>query len=506
MNLVYFADEVSSISTKTACTFQIDEKINPAYSGLQWALNSSNILPNEIYARQNECHKDLSIPEFLQYGTTRAGHRLQYRNIISSLVSEKMDFKHEPVFQIILQSIWEAGLRSCDSLREDHRDFMDSEFAQATIDELRVILTTISQSWNDSFVLLSLVTLSARIVELSEDEQVKTEAATFLRDCRNVATKWIEIINKLLDECNEEPERIKLLDTLVNGALCLAMTYAVSRDNAHYVMSTSEDLKLWLEAVTTLHDNVFWNPQVLDNILSLTKKSLLRYIADIGITIESQIMNVLKDGEMKALNEFASKRWRNAESFESDWKPYSALAHPVYVCNGVLSNNEKHSVAVDLLFGKFLVDGLPVSRLTNSIVSNSDYQRTFGTVNFRVQPENGNVFNTLSEFDGHNYTFKLKSNGQLLVTEVYRALNTVKTREMLTYSLFREHFPHFFAHDCSHWLNRAENVVEFRPKCFQHVDFFKPAEFKLCLTTKKLIECSTRVVFWCATIANSYQH
>ena len=424
MNLFYHGNadpfNFTSKVIKKRCTFSISSNF-PSYSGLQWALDSTTHAPNQIYASQVNCPQDLSIPEYLQFGTVRAGHRLQYRNILWSMVSQKQSMDSEPVHQLYCQSLWEVGKRDETVFREDHLDFCDNNFSRAFLQVLDRVLKSIEKNWNEAFVLLNLITIALRILEVCEHLEVKMEASKFLKQCRQTATSWGVTVRKTIDDSFQVPgdEKRKLTLLLVDSAMCACFTFFGGRENLEYVMADSQDLLLWLKGVTTLYDEIYWNPQVLSGYLSVTKKSILRSIIQSGIVLESRINNILEQ-DSSALEELTRERWNAAKAFHTTWRAYDDGKEEIFYCDQVSSLSDdykKHVVQIDIIFGKFLVDGFPVSRLPEEIVRDRDYTRTFGTTNFRVQPDLNKVFSTVSKYDNNAYTFYMTGT-QLIATEL----------------------------------------------------------------------------------------
>lgn len=64
---------------------------------------------NNVLAKQSQCHRDLSIAEYISFGSLRAdGHRLQLRNIYRAIETDALSFQNKSVMLLILAALWEA--------------------------------------------------------------------------------------------------------------------------------------------------------------------------------------------------------------------------------------------------------------------------------------------------------------------------------------------------------------------------------------------------------------
>jgi hypothetical protein len=109
MTQLVFRANTSHASTKGSlkrqCTLQISSRVSPSYHNLQWTIDSCSHTSNSVLAGQNACHADMNLGEFYHFGCQRAGHRIQYRNLVMSLSSGKLSLKSEAVYQLICQAI-----------------------------------------------------------------------------------------------------------------------------------------------------------------------------------------------------------------------------------------------------------------------------------------------------------------------------------------------------------------------------------------------------------------
>jgi len=108
-NCTYFGYYEDTCDVKKWCVLSVEPKSLYAKARLQWTLESTSHNENQVIARLSHCPGKMRLEEFKTFGSLRAGHRLQLRNILHALVTKSLSFKEESVLVLIGQSIWEAG-------------------------------------------------------------------------------------------------------------------------------------------------------------------------------------------------------------------------------------------------------------------------------------------------------------------------------------------------------------------------------------------------------------
>ncbi|XP_035705453.1 uncharacterized protein LOC118434914 [Folsomia candida] len=245
----------------TRCTFLISDD-NSNYKGMQWAVNWTSHNTNEVLARQCECPPNLSITEFVQFGSLRSGHRLQYRNIVLALTNDSLSWKAEEVFMLICQSQFQYGKSTSSDgiVREAHQGLSDTIFATEILQILEDKIDSNEKKWSDPYTLCSLVAIAGRLLEIGTIDykfNLKQNVASFLRKCRKIACSWISKLQGLLAKAYAAPESEKntLKMKLVLSALAATLTFYVSPEHVDLVMTTSDDLLHWLIAMSTLYNH-----------------------------------------------------------------------------------------------------------------------------------------------------------------------------------------------------------------------------------------------------------
>jgi len=71
----------------------------------QWTVTGTEHNANEVLCRQAECPAELALSEFVAFGTLRAGHRLQLRNILCAVATRSLSFDRPAVGDLLAQAL-----------------------------------------------------------------------------------------------------------------------------------------------------------------------------------------------------------------------------------------------------------------------------------------------------------------------------------------------------------------------------------------------------------------
>ena len=122
------------------------------------------------------------------------------------------------VTNLFSQVLWQTGppypVEDCSNkwVRESHVDLQDQPFAEHVIQQLRFLLERNKENWKDHLGLLSIVIISAWILELAEVGWQEA-ACGILLSCRAVAESWMERLSKYLGKCRHlQLRRLKRFD------------------------------------------------------------------------------------------------------------------------------------------------------------------------------------------------------------------------------------------------------------------------------------------------------
>lgn len=452
---------------------------------VQWTVGGTKHNVNGVLCRQAECPPELGLPEFVAFGSLRAGCRLQLRNILHAVETRSLSFDTSAVGVLVSQALWEAGPRgdACESWRRDsHADGGVGPFGVELVSTVSQLLESVADNWEQHRVLLVLVTILCRVMALTDDNSSASLAASALRRCRQVASAWATCVEGAivavpadapLSACAGLRER--LVDICCTGAL----TYDVDQQHLPLVLGThqgsvasaQEDVAEWLRTVARIHDNTLLGvglpPASLAGDAS-RRLMLLRRVDRAALRLYPRLQRVLPG---PALTAFVGAHWADGcRGTTRVWRAYSEPNGQWYHTKLVAVPGEQCTVLqLDVLRGTFLVDGAPVGRLPSTISGHQDFQRVFGRIILEVQPALGRpgAFVTAQPRGGSFFLFSLEAESRRLVVEERRPDDRVL-------ALFPARFldgdlPRALVDQYSHWLCGQELL--FRPRLVSSGDF-----------------------------------
>ncbi|XP_047146832.1 uncharacterized protein LOC124819357 isoform X1 [Hydra vulgaris] len=436
---------------------------------------------NEVLASQIKCPLNLKLDEYKAFGSLRAGHRLQLRKLLKAIEMRSLSFESPTVFALIAQALWQAGPAFNKDNRilsdnihdpvlyfESHSDLKNDGFCHVLIETLSNFLEIIKKNWKKHNQLHIVIIITLRIFSLSSAE-IRFEASELLLRCRSIAQKWADEIEHLLSKLTSanlheiQETRLKLIDV----AAFIALTFDV--DRCHENIINKESLVYWLQSVARIHDNVCLG----NNCFDTERNNLLRRVRQIGLRFENIVRNTFENTleSTYIFNKFLSIHWADfcKGSCSNVWVSHSPPSQTWYY-NTFVSDNLSVTLQVNVLSGKFLVDGNPVGRLPDTITKSSVYQRIFGEHVFDVQPsaEQFSTFISVHNFQGSRFLFSNRTHGQVVV-ERSRSGNEY---ELIPSDVFNGLFPNHFINKYSHWLCKNTNIIYFRPVRFDDDNFF----------------------------------
>lgn len=459
--------------------------VHGVYECLQWTMGGTTHTENQVLARQNPCPLELNLSEFKAFGALRAGHLLQVRNIARVLEMQSLSFGQPSVVNLLAQSLWQTGPPIVGGhldewVRESHLDLRDEAFVGYVIKQLDSLLERNRENWKDHLVLLSIVTLTRRLLELSEGTWNKAIADVLL-SCRGVAECWLERIEQVLGEMLASPieEVRRIRGKLVEIAAIAALTFDVKGRHVSLVLRNEADVTSWLLAMSRINDNILLNSMSTSRgFQHVFRQNLLRQVWNVALCLEASLNQWLSHDN--CLNDFVLKHWADArQGWFGSWAQYDSPCERWWRCTFTIlyadGSERNMNLQMDTLRGSFLVDGCPVARLPSTISDHEDYKRVFGMHVFQVQPAAtcSGSFVSLYKLKGSTFTFALLNNNRLLVRERHHDGYEL---ELFPSRFLEDDLPLLLTRQHSHWILREGNDAELKRS--KHMD---PRETRGCI-------------------------
>ena len=181
---------------RNVCTLTI--RPDGPYKSLQFSVSATTHTSNQIIASQARCSTTITLHDYEAFGHLRAGHKLQWRNMLKELRRGVLSISHEDVHVLFLQAMWQAETKSKDNAwhREAHVDAAEIAFGLEALAEMTNFLENIEENWTWSYACGILIAMATRILLLTDEPQVRSAGLEFLKRARTVTHRWLKEIKE----------------------------------------------------------------------------------------------------------------------------------------------------------------------------------------------------------------------------------------------------------------------------------------------------------------------
>ncbi|KAL2845426.1 hypothetical protein BJY01DRAFT_247690 [Aspergillus pseudoustus] len=448
---------------KHHCTFAVND---PAYSALQYAVDTCRHHQNQIIAEHRNHQPQLSAHEAVAFGQLRSGEGLQWYNMLRELASFSLSLAKKPVHDLFCQAAWQLGISSPNTcLRKAHIFFEDLESVEMLWTVLEQRLSSIQSNWNEHYTLQTLVILGTRSLSLGPTSVVG-RGKIFLRDCRKVAIEWSARLTTKLESTPEVDTQGHLSLMLQVGGICL-LTYSVDEEHLPALLHTNEDLQYLIRSSLLIFENT---PQDTGTLGVETRALALRASRVLCHT-ERQATELIQSNDSGltcAIKESVqslqvSSRWQFLEGDNKQW-----------VTNTSRDTQEgAQDIRYNILTGELLIDNERPTRLPERVTKAASFQRLFGPkpISVNRKGKGGSNFTSTRLFGIYRVHFRLHR-GSVIVKAIEEG-ETTKARQTLRYlpqESLRADFPDSLITNHAHWLDLESGLLEFRPleQAWQH--------------------------------------
>ncbi|KAL8660136.1 MAG: hypothetical protein Q9202_006792, partial [Teloschistes flavicans] len=444
---IWVGDQVERASFNAMCQTIIPRG---PYENLQYAVDSTKHTQNFVLASQTECSPDLSLHEYIAYGSIRAdGEKSQWFCICRELQASNLTWNTESVHSLIKQSAWQAGQPSMNYLRVSHSVFKTTEFLATLLLNVSNVLDSIEANRQSYHTMSTLILLLLRVHTLTSDELSAAKALELLQACRAVTFTWAANQKDLL-RTTTNPRQITIVrQGLLRAGLLCKMTFVQP-------IASSEDLYHWTTSSMLVYDNT---PGAKSKLPADLQRMLLHDLK-ISHAFDPLIRHLVMDQSNTGLDNAVIQAWSSFRSSTAWMYCEHKEGRWVYKKTPSSVTNKSQTVYYNVLSGELLVDGRPLGILPKSYTSHDDFIRLFGVQILRVVASDmvGMLYMTASEEHGYIIHFGFRNSALII-----RAQRLSMVLELISHTHFVGDVPTIFVDDYSHWLDLNERTVEFRP-------------------------------------------
>jgi hypothetical protein len=225
------------------------------YKPLQFSISGTAHTSNEVIASQGTCSMSITLHDYEAFGHLRAGHKLQWRNMLKELRRGVLSISHRDVHVLFLHALWQAEAKSESNTwrREAHTDAAGSAFGLEALSEMTDLLDKIESNWTWSYACGTLVAMAARILSLASGQDVQSAAIVFLKRARNVAHQWLkEITGDVSSGPSADATVQKQMQVLLVAMVCCS-TFNVEEALVDRVFEPAQDISLLVECRSLIY-------------------------------------------------------------------------------------------------------------------------------------------------------------------------------------------------------------------------------------------------------------
>ena len=364
------SEALGRVNIRSYCTYGLQ---SGPYEMLQKYVDTTSHTSNEVLANQADCHKDLSIHEFIAFGHLRSGGLLQWLNILRELRSRSMSFRCHEVHFLLAQTVSQVGPLA-NSGWAWHQEILQPSFCDALLGELGSLVRDVEANWLEAVTMDTISFLLRRLLTSSSDQAVSLKALELLRTVRNKVFDWVKDLSVKLTKTPEDDEfRGFLRDS---AAICRS-TFDVNPTMIHSLLDSAEDVDVLLSSTIFIHDHTPSKVSCLPTYSQL----LLDRDRRLSLALENAVGDVIQaDSSDRGINLAIARIWHDYRP-GSKWSPLQCPNSRWFSCTTAQTAKQRSQVVhLNLLDGSLLVDGKPLGRLPPEILRHPLYNLLFGEV------------------------------------------------------------------------------------------------------------------------------
>ncbi|KAG1849516.1 hypothetical protein F4604DRAFT_1971218 [Suillus subluteus] len=449
------ADALLRCDATKLCTFLLPKG---SYDGLQRYLAGTSHPSNEVIANQADCHKDMTIHEFIAFGSLRSGPRLQWMNVLRELRARTLNFRREEVHVLLAQAVSQVGPFSSDDGLIWHEELNSVPFLGALLGELEDLMANVEGNWLEAITIDTIIMLVCRVLSSTQEESVKIRGYFLLRRIRTATFTLLTQLSEKMQASNEETVSQDLQGRVRDMAVTCRSTFDVDGD-ASLLLTSSDDIKVFAYCAVMIYDNT---PSQLGN-LPQHSKLLLERDKRCCHALEPAIRQYA-ELHREGLDCAMTKIWGSYRP-GTPWKAMTAPKSRWLTAQTAPSHSQSpQDVHINLISGCLLVDGKQLGRLPSMIVQHPTYQSIFGDQVLDIVPADirGMEYATRGNLCDHQVSFSLRDSNDLIIRAKHIKHDS-PILQLIPSHKFVDDLPTILVAGHTHWLNLSTREIEIRP-------------------------------------------
>ncbi|KAJ4476568.1 hypothetical protein C8R41DRAFT_923340 [Lentinula lateritia] len=430
------------------------------YASLNFSLEGTSHTSNMVIAAQADCHPDLSLHEFVAFGSLRSGGRLQWMNIARELVAGDLSFHCESVHALLVQAALQVGswevLNDGHWVLDWHQELENEVFTSKLLTALENLMLAISTNWDAVVSLRGVILLTCRILSGNQPPYVEDQGYCLLRYSRQIAMEWIAQLKPKLSSANEDHGTILSMRLCEIAATCRA-TYSGDPAHSTELLQNNDDISTFIYCAAIIHENTpskrgglskeFCRLLDRDERLAVSVYDHLNNLSTKSCAGVDQAVSLLWPayrpyGSWERLG-LPNERWLETKTAPSSFHGISQRVH------------------LNLLDGQLLIEGKPVGRLPRKITDHALYTRCLQQKILEVIPSDmpGMEYATRNLVFGSEIHFASQNTDDLVI----RTRQNNQISELIPHNYFDRDLPRPLVKDYVHWLRIPQEIIELCP-------------------------------------------
>ncbi|KAG1873394.1 hypothetical protein C8R48DRAFT_769831 [Suillus tomentosus] len=435
------------------CTFLLPKG---SYNGMQQYLAGTSHTSNEVIANQADCHRDVTIHEFIAFGALRSGPCLQWMNVLRELRARTLNFRRDEVHLLLAQTISQVGPFSSDDILIWHEELNGVPFVIALLGEVEDLMASVEGNWLEAVTISTIVMLVCRVLSATQEECVKSRGYSLLRRIRTATFTLLTQLSEKMQAGNDETDSRDLQGRVLDMAVTCRSTFDVDGDTS-LLLTSNDDIKVFAYCAVMIYDNT---PSQLDN-LPQHSKLLLERDRRCCHALEPVIRRY---GEFyrKGLDYAVAKNW----SSYRPGTPWRALAAPnsrwLVTQTAPSLSQSPQDVHINLISGCLLVDGKQLGKLPSKIAQHPTYKLIFGDKVLDIVLAGGMEYMIRGNFCDHQVSFAFRDSNDLIIRAKH-IKDDSPILQLIPSHKFVNDLPTTLVVGHTHWLNLHTGEIEIRP-------------------------------------------
>ncbi|KAF2803122.1 uncharacterized protein BDZ99DRAFT_453896, partial [Mytilinidion resinicola] len=429
-----------------------------------WIVGSAHF-SNEVIAKVSERPLNMSSEEFKAFGNLRAGHHLQWYNILQQLLVPTLDFNKPETFFLILQAANEAGPKSdAEPLRETHFVLEDVEFGQTLLIGLWDALRRVWDNWENDIACSILASIATRILSLACDRNVHKQCLMYLKEIRDRSIEWCRTLRAKLKETCARNERANMGRRILIIALLCHGTFEVGASHLPSILSCNSEASIMIESSMIIAEHLAHGGDAQACNFNCFLKILIYRWRHASYKAEPLLRDSITNNPANCLDIVINKTFPAHEGASISWTCRPGQHQHVLVANTEASERRLSlHLQYNVLTSVFLVNGQTPSGLPPEYIAHSTYQRLFGDQLFQAAPSSQSrmSFQCTHSEAGYEIHLGLVS-GELIVRMRDTKISGNRYHELIPPSKLQGHIPNLLVSEYTHWYVVGESLIEFR--------------------------------------------